>query len=398
MNINLHSQKKIKVLIFIRNYLPGYRSGGPVRSVANIVRALSNEYSFYIVCLNRDHGLSEPYPNILKGKWCELENANVYYAAEQELNLNFYKKVLRDVAPDLIYLNSLLDRNFSIKPFLVAKRGLKAPIILAPRGELSVGALSLKAFRKGIFMALAKTIKLYKYVVWHASSIGERERILSVFAPDPLQVFLASNLPDKPKVGFEKKIAKKQGVLRIVLPARISPMKNTLAAIRMVAKLKGEIEFDLWGPLENTEYWSACQQQIQLCPPNVKVYYRGEVEHGKLHALLKGYDLMLLPTLGENFGHSIIEAFSAGLPVIISNRTPWKNLIAEGVGADLPLEDELEFVRQLEYFQSMGERDLENVRNACLHYATVWHAKHANPEEYRKMFNTVIKSRAKTCK
>jgi glycosyltransferase involved in cell wall biosynthesis len=107
---------------------------------------------------------------------------------------------------------------------------------------------------------------------------------------------------------------------------------------------------------------------------------------------------MLLPTLGENFGHSIIEALSAGLPVIISNRTPWKNLMVEGVGADLPLEDELEFVRQLEHFQSMGEHDMENVRSACQHYAAAWQVKHANPGEYRKMFEVVIASRVKTCK
>ena len=66
----------------------------------------------------------------------------------------------------------------------------------------------------------------------------------------------------------------------------------------------------------------------------------GEVKHEKLHALLHEYDVMLLPTLGENFGHAIIEALDAGLPVVISDRTPWRNLEQAGVGADLPLEDE----------------------------------------------------------
>lgn len=390
--------QKPKILIFIRNYLPGFRSGGPVRSVANIVKALSNEYEFYIVCLNRDHGVNEPFPNIVQGVWAVLGATHVYYAADGELNFAFYRKILRDVAPDLIYLNSLFDRDFSIKPFLIFGRGRSVPIILAPRGELSPGALELKAFRKRIFIALVKAVNLYKYVAWHASSIGEQDRILSVFAPNRLQVFLASNLSDAPKQALVQKIIKKPGVLRIVLAARISPMKNTLAAIRMAAQLKGEVELDLWGPLENTEYWSSCQQQVQLCPPNVKVHYRGEVEHEKLHALLQGYDLMLLPTLGENFGHSIIEALSAGLPVVISDRTPWKNLMAEGVGADLSLENESEFVRQLECFQAMGECDMEIIRSACQRYATAWQLKHANSSEYRKMFDTVIVSKTKTCR
>jgi tetratricopeptide (TPR) repeat protein len=162
---NLDSQKKTKVLIFIRNYLPGFRSGGPVRSVANIVKALSSEYEFYVVCLNRDHGVSEPYPDLARGEWVDLGKTHVYYAADDELTFTFYRKIFRDIGPDFIYLNSLLDRNFSIKPFLAAGRGRKVPIILAPRGELSAGALGLKAFRKGIFITLAKAIKFYKLLL-----------------------------------------------------------------------------------------------------------------------------------------------------------------------------------------------------------------------------------------
>lgn len=388
MSKNIESQKKIKVLIFIRNYLPGYRSGGPVRSVANIVRSLSNEYQFYIVCLNRDHGISEPYPNIVRGKWCELDKAKLYYAAEEELNFNFYKKLLRDVGPDLIYLNSLFDRDFSIKPFLATKRGYEVPIVLAPRGELSLGALGLKAFRKRIFLALAKTIGLYKYVTWHASSEGEQERIQNIFSPDLSRIFLASNLPTITGDHLLKR-RKESGVLRIVLAARVSPMKNTHAAIRIAGKLHGDVELDLWGPLEDAEYWKKCQNEIRLCRPNVKVHYRGGVPHEKLQTLLHEYDLLLLPTLGENFGHSIIEALSVGMPVVISDRTPWKNLKDAGVGADLPIENEAAFIKQLEDYLAMDETKFDMVRNSCRRFVALWAAESTNLDSYRNMFDRV---------
>jgi len=331
-------QKTPKILIFIRNYLPGFRSGGPVRSVSNIVKALSSEYEFYVVCLNRDHGVSEPYPNFVRGRWIELGKTQVYYAANDELTFAFYRKIFRDIGPDFIYLNSLLDRDFSIKPFLAAGRGRKVQVILAPRGELSVGALGLKAFRKGIFITLAKAIKFYKYVAWHASSIGEQEQILSIFTPAASQIFHASNLPTISKENPLNR-EKRPGALRIVLAARISLMKNTHAAIRIAGN--------------------------------------------------HGYDVFLLPTLGENFGHSIIEAMSVGMPVVISNRTPWKNLKDASVGADLPIENEAAFIKQLEDYLDMDEARFDMVRNSCRQYVTTWATESINLDSYRNMFKRV---------
>ena len=391
MSGNLKFQKKSKILIFVRNYLPGFRSGGPVRSIANIVKALSSEYEFYIVCLNRDHGINELYPNVVQGQWIALGKTHVYYASDNELTFSFYRKIFHDIGPDLIYLNSLLDRDFSIKPFFAAGRGRKVPIILAPRGELSVGALGLKSFRKGIFIALAKAIKFYKYIAWHASSIGEQERILSIFSPEPSQIFHANNLPTISNDHFLKR-EKRVGALRIVLAARVSPMKNTHTAIQIAGQLQGDVELDLWGPLEDAEYWKKCQDQIRLCRPNVRVQYRGEAIHEELQRLLHEYDVMLLPTLGENFGHSIIEALSIGLPVVISDRTPWKNLKNAGVGTDLPIENQAAFIKQLEEYLVMDEAGFKLVRDSCRRYFAKWLAEDMNLDSYRNMFASVSNS------
>ncbi len=380
------------ILVFVRYYLPGFRSGGPVRSVSNLVQALAREYDFRIVCLNRDHGERDPYPAVTHGRWMRMGDASVYYATDREAGLALCRRMVQEIRPDMIYLNSLLDREFSMKPFLAVGRGRAIPVLLAPRGELTPGALGLKAKRKRLFLALVKVSRYYANVNWHASSVAEEERIHQVFAPEASRIFLASNLPEMPQDSMPRAGEKKPGALRIVLAARISPMKNTLAAIRMAGQLKGEVELDLWGPMENREYWATCQQQMLLCMPNVKVRYRGEVAHEKLPALLHGYDVMLLPTLGENFGHSIIEALDAGLPVVISDRTPWRNLTQAGVGADLPLEDEAAFVSALGKYLAMDEREMTAAREACGCYVDEWRLQNANLDDYRKMFNAVIAS------
>lgn len=386
------------ILVFVRYYLPGFRSGGPVRSVSNLVRALAGEYNFHIVCLNRDHGETLPYADVMPDCWTQLGDAKVYYTTDRKAGFLLCRKMLQEIKPDMIYLNSLLDNEFSIKPFLASGCGRTIPVLLAPRGELSPGALGLKSWRKRLFLSLVKVSRYYAHVNWHASSAADEKPIRQLFAPPASRVFLASNLPKIPQGSVPRTQVKQPGMLKIVLVARISPMKNTLTAIRMVSQLDGDIELDLWGPLENREYLATCQKQMLLCPPNVKVRYRGEVAHEQLHALLNGYDAMLLPTLGENFGHSIIEALSAGLPVVISDRTPWRGLVEAGVGADLQLDNEPEFVSQLKRLQAMNEREISNVRAACMSYVASWLADNTNLDLYRKMFDSVISTRKKPCR
>ena len=380
------------ILIFVKYFLPGFRSGGPVRSVSNLVRALEGEYDFRIVCLNRDHGESTTYTDVTHSQWTQLGNVRIYYSTEREAGFTLARRLVREIKPDMIYLNSLFDWEFSMKPSLVAGCVTDTPMLLAPRGELSIGALGLNAGRKNLFLYLARASRYYAQVHWHASSASEDARIREVFAPEACRLFLASNLPEIQQDSLPRTSEKKPRVLKIVLAARISPMKNTLTAIKIAAQLKGEVELDLWGPLENKEYWASCKQQMLLCPSNIKVRHRGEVEHEKLPSILKCYDVMLLPTLGENFGHSIIEALDAGLPVVTSDRTPWRNLELAGVGADLPLEDEAAFIHTLGQYQAMDENEMNATRQACRRYVNEWRILHTNLDDYKKMFNAVIKS------
>lgn len=385
--------KKPVILVFSRYYLPGYRAGGPVRSLSNLVKALGLNYDFRIVCFDRDHGSEQRYTDIEIGQWQRQGGAMIRYASSNELGFAFYRKMLRETQPDMIYINSLFDRAFSMKPFLALGFGLSTPILITPRGELSTGALSIKAWRKKIYLYIVKVLGLYAHVYWHACSMPEAELISQCFSPSSGKLFLASNLPETAQLSIQRNRTKLPGKLRVVIAARVSPMKNTLAAIRMVRQLSGDIELDLWGLLEDQDYWEVCKKQIVLSPPGLKINYRGEVEHEKLRALLQDYDVMLLPTLGENFGHSIIEALDAGLPVVISDRTPWRDIQQAGVGIDIPLEEEDAFVRALMKYQAMGEKEMADVRAACKQYVVDWRAENAKLDDYEEMFNSLISLR-----
>ena len=66
-------------------------------------------------------------------------------------------------------------------------------------------------------------------------------------------------------------------------------------------------------------------------------------------------DFLLLPTQGENFGHAIFEAFAAGLPVIISDQTPWKDLQNQQIGWDLPLDQPAAFAEAIAQAAMMSQ-------------------------------------------
>jgi glycosyltransferase involved in cell wall biosynthesis len=372
------------ILIVSRYYLPGFRAGGPVRSVANLVDALKGKFQIKVVCSNRDHGSVAPYSGIHTNQWQKVNGVDVYYAPPAHFASDLYEKLYADVKPDVIYLNSFFDRWYSMLPVLKL-RNKKTPIIIAPRGEFGDGALQQKRLSKRLYLMAVKILGFYKNVYWHASSEVEKKCVQVKINPKSSKLFCISNLPEIKNTKESELIDKDPAKLRIVLPARISAMKNTAAAIRIVNQLKFPVEFDLWGLNEDHTFWKQCQDEIIYSPGHVKVAYRGELAHEKLHDVLKKYDLMLMPTLGENFGHSIVEALAAGLPVVISDRTPWRNLEAKHIGYDLPLDQEAEFVRAITELQQMAPQDFHQVRMNCLKFVECWKNNSSDVEQYENV-------------
>jgi glycosyltransferase involved in cell wall biosynthesis len=119
----------------------------------------------------------------------------------------------------------------------------------------------------------------------------------------------------------------------------VSRIKNLSGALRFLCGVSGEVSLEIFGPLEDREYWQECEVLIAGLPSNIEVRYCGEIDHDGVWEVFSAHELLLLPTLGENFGHVILEALASGCPVLISDRTPWRNLEAEGVGWDIPLDE-----------------------------------------------------------
>jgi len=330
---------KIEVLTFLGYYLPGYRAGGPVRTLVNMVEALADKVSFHIVTSDRDFGATAPYDGVETLRWLRVGKAHVCYVHKKDQHLFNWFQIIRKTPHDVLYLNSLFDPRFSILPLFTvnALHATKKTVVLAPRGELSPGAVALKNWKKRPFLWITRHLPLYRHVIWQASSADEA-RLIKTHYGASAQVILAPNLGghvSDPVIPWDNTNSDRP--LKVVFLSRIARKKNLDFALDALALVSSKIEFNIFGILEDIHYWDLCSKKMQTLPKNVEVQYRGELVHSDVPDVLRHYDLLLFPTRGENYGHVIAEALSAGVPVLISDQTPWKELEKEGVGWDLPL-------------------------------------------------------------
>lgn len=380
---------KKKVLIMSGYYFPSVKGGGPIQSIRNLVDNFGDKIDIYILAADRDLGDEKPFANIVVDKWTEVENATIFYTDMNFVNWKKIKKIIEGINCDILYLNSFFSFKDSIIPVLLYKTKAISndQIILAPRGQFSKGALGLKSWKKKAFVEIAKLLNLYKNINWHATTEIERKDIERIFGKD-ISVISANNLtPNHKNKKFEKILNKHEGELKLVYIARIHPMKNLLQLLEILQKVRGAIEFNIYGPIEDKSYWNKCQNVIMNMNENVKIKYLGQIPNEKVNEVYQEHHVAILLTLGENFGHSIAEALIGGCPVIISDRTPWRNLKKYSAGYDISLDNEEYLISAIEYYVEMNNLDYKSNSMSAFDYAK----KNSNTEEninsYSKMFD-----------
>jgi glycosyltransferase involved in cell wall biosynthesis len=350
----------------LTGFLPGTASGGPVRSIANMIAHLGGDFEFLILTRNTDYQSTEPYPEIPPNTWVQFDpHTKVYYMSADRLSRKELKRVFDSLDFDLAYITGVYSWFFSIMPLQLLK-GLKKPILVSARGMLNPQAFTVKPLKKKVFLALAKTLGLYKGVGFHATNEDEALHIWKQLGKQ-VKVQVAPNLPRKVESGPPKELH--GGQRKWVTVARIAKEKGTLNIIKALLKVQEPMVLDLFGPVYDNDYWEPCRQLILELPDHIKVNYKGAVSGDQIPHLLKDYDFFVLLSEGENFGHAIFEAFSQGLPVLISDQTPWKNLKARSLGWDLPLEDAKRIASIMDQANLMDGDTYRNWSASCLAFA-----------------------------
>jgi glycosyltransferase involved in cell wall biosynthesis len=386
----------LKILCFIDYYIPGFKAGGAIRTLANMSSQLSDDYEFLIVTRDRDLLDLDAYSNILIDQWNCVGKSKVFYASPK--NLSFFKilHLLRETDYDILYLNSFFSPKMTVLPMVINLLGFSkiSPIIVAPRGEFSASAIASRYIRKIFYIYLFNKFIRHPSVAIQASSISElidikrnlkikNSFIASDFLPAQTRQTNFSNCKNKYVVSKQ---------LRIIFLSRITPIKNLDYLLLVLKKIKFNVKLSVYGPKEDEKYWTQCQKIIQALPANINVKYHEEINHKLVSKVFLSHDIFVFPTKSENFGHVIFESLAAGTPVIISDNTPW---LADNSGAVevLSLKNKNDWVAAISRWGNFNKKTLFSRHIAALSYSRDYlkNKQLEIQEQNRLMFNSMLR-------
>lgn len=387
MNHGSESERRLRILACVPHFLPGIKAGGPIRSLAHLVEQLGGEFEFSILTADRDLGDDTPFPKIEVNRWQHVGLAQVCYLSPAEQRCFALARRIGQTPHDILYLNGLFN-GLTRRVLLLRRCGVlpRRPTIVAPRGEFSPGALRLKYRKKRLFLAIARVVGLCRRVFWHATSDDEAELIRQWFGTT-VAVCSAPNLPSGAQRPIDRSARGKQpGAARIVLLGRVSRMKNVDFALRVLAQVRGDVEFRVLGPREDREYDAECAALAERLPAGVRATFVGGLPPDDVWRELAAAHLMFLPTRGENFGHAIIEALRAACPVLISDQTPWCDLEEHRAGWVLPLDPAERFRAVVQQVIDMPEAEWAEWSAGARRFGEQFACNPAHREANRQLF------------
>ena len=316
-------KSKKRIVIMPGHFFPDETSGGPAVSVMNMAKLLSDKYDIFIIASGKRFLDNSPL-EVEKNNWILKDDYNIFYLK----NYNIFKiqSLVREVKPSFIYLNSFYSLKWTFMPLIFFMKG-NTKIIIAPRGNFSHKDVNKFSYKKSIYLVITKLIISKMDIRWHFTSSYEYN-LTYPFLKNRLindSSFIIENIHIAPPI--KNTNIKVSNDIKILYFGRIHPKKNLKLAIDIVSEIKElkSYKFDIFGTIEKPEYFDTLKQSF-----NENITYLGPYSHENVHEILENYDVFLFLTQGENYGHTIAEALSSGLPVIISQHTPWSEIDQHG--------------------------------------------------------------------
>lgn len=370
------------VIVIMHYFDPGKRATGPYTSLVSFIRELGSQFQIVVIGLGTrraNHGTCRIFERMAVS---EILRPGPFLWFRLFFHITKRKT-------DVVWLSSVFDTRFSLPLILMAKlRFVRAPILWSPRGELSHGALSIKSRRKRIYLVLLRLLTP-SGVTFHATVKEEADEILSHFPNH--SVVTASDIPNRAgaSYGYAASV-RSNGSVRCVFVSRISPKKNIEFILKVLSESELNISLDIYGPISDESYWQKLCSQILSLPDRVNVRYRGALQNEEVINIIGSYDLFVLPTKGENFGYAIVEALSAGVPVLISDRTPWQGLEAAKAGWAVSLDTPDRFIEVLRSVSTWNKDEWETWREGARKYISQYSTENAVDETRRMLADFVL--------
>ncbi len=323
------------------------KSGGPARSSQGLVVALNQAGvdAWLVTCTCGE----EPW----------VEGLTQFRAPTNPGWIAFWrfiKTTLQELKPDLVHIHNLWSPKLHL--CVAVARSLKIPYVIAPRGTLEPWSLEQKKWKKRIGMWLYQKWDLKRAVALHATAESEANRFRALGFTQP--IILSPNGVLVPDVLPEEQ--KSDEIKTALFLSRLHPGKGLMTLAEAWGKVRPQgwrmrvVGFDNYGERPRVE------KRLEELGITDWIFEGAMNDEEKWHAY-RDANLFIHPSVSENFGISIAEALYAGLPVITTRGTPWKELETYRCGwwIDIGVEPLAEALKEAmglsdEERQAMGSR------------------------------------------
>ena len=374
-----------KLLIMASLFYPQKNGGGPPVSIMNVVQAIKGEFEVYIISHNHEVGDTKPLEGVNDG-WNEFEFGKVYYFPHDQYNVKNIYKLVCEIKPDVIYQNSFFSYQDAVPTLWYKKKGPETGVLVAPRGEVCENRFNNGKLKKTVYTSALKMLGMLKDVYFQATGTDELEDTAKYLGIDKSYICNINNF-SYANTDYITPIEKKQGELKLCFIARIQDTKNLLYGIERLQNVKGHVTYDIYGPVENKEYYEKCFA-VKL-PDNIKLNYCGVVDHADVGKVISRYHAYYMPTIGENYGHSIVEGMLYKRPVIISDKTPWTSINECGGGYAIKLDQPAKFEEAIENMCAFDQVQFDEMCEKAREYIDGQLHIGETIEKYIKLFNEV---------
>ena len=330
----------MRVLHVVPSYYPAVRYGGPIRSVHGLARTLAARgHDIHVYTTNVDGPSDADVP---LRKPVDLDGVSVWYfptAAGRRLyrSPDMDRALSANIAKfDIVHTHSVF-----LWPTTAAARSARAnrvPYVLAPRGMLVADLIRRKSwFAKQAWLAAFERQNVKCAAAVHATSeveageidgMGLRYQRIIIVAngTDVANPSLGTHngvvglVFERPTILFLGRVNWKKGLDRL-----ISAMVHLPEADLLIA---GDDDGGYRRTLE------ALAGRLGIAS---RVRFLGPVLGREKWALFAAAHVLALPSYSENFGNVILEAMSAGCPVVVTPEVGLAGVVREsGAGLVTP--------------------------------------------------------------
>lgn len=363
-----------RVLIVCDYFPPSERAGGPSRSIWGIVRSEMHRHRIDVLTRDHDIGGTPVYsPEQTALVDSQLPATQVTRVSKRHQYFTIVRE-LKKACPayDVVYLNSIWSTAYTILPLILRKLGIVrgSQVMLAPRGELSEGALSVKSVKKAVAAPILRWLTSGTGLYWHASSPREAADIRRFTRDRRQRIHVQANPAPSPAL---RATYPANSTTTVAFIARMAPIKNFLQLARAAQLVDFRLNIIVAGSLEDRGYWQKCLEILGACRDTVSIDIKGHLNDDQVVQLLQSVDAMVTPTLGENFGRSIAESLAQGCPVMVPDTTLWTQLIEKGAGWLIDTVEPDRLVAVLYELNSLSERQRRSRRDETLKLYTAWY-------------------------